>query len=118
MDKFEWQETHANAEPCYLLERTLVSGLCWRMTQMVESGVTPPDARATLAVAPPISGSLAGAFVYGRGIPLRVPWLSDCTVAFIRQQSLSSIDFLLDPPHRPKEKMRYTFAPMASQADS
>ncbi len=23
-----------------------------------------------------------------KGIPLRVPWLSDCTVAFIRQQSL------------------------------
>ncbi len=39
------------------------------MTQMVESGVTLPNARATLAVAPPISGSLAGAFVYGRGIP-------------------------------------------------
>ncbi len=61
--------------------------LCWRMTQMVESGVTPPKARATARVAPPISGGLIGAFVYGRGIPLRVPWLSDCTVAFIRQQS-------------------------------
>ncbi len=66
----------------------LLLRLCWRMTQMVESGVTPPDAKATLAVAPTISGSFAGAFVYGRGIPLRVPWLSDCTVAFIRQQSL------------------------------
>ncbi len=58
------------------------------MTQMVESGVTPPKARATARVAPPISGGLIGAFVYGRGIPLRVPWLSDYTVAFIRQQSL------------------------------
>ncbi len=59
---------------------------------MVELGVTPPNARATLAVAPPISGSLAGAFVYGRGIPLRVPWLSDCTLAFIRQQCHYLVD--------------------------
>ncbi len=42
---------------------------------MVESGVTPPKARATARVAPTISGGLIGAFVYGRGIPLRVPWL-------------------------------------------
>jgi hypothetical protein len=25
MDKFEWKDTHANTEQCYLLERTLVS---------------------------------------------------------------------------------------------
>src|SRR2546428_14025909 len=34
------------------------------------------------------------------------------------QAPLSSIGFLLDPPHRPKEEMRSPFAPMASQADS
>jgi hypothetical protein len=39
------------------------------MTQMVESGVTPPKARATARVAPTISGGLIGVFVYGRGIP-------------------------------------------------